>query len=493
MTSVQNLLLLLSGNKIGIVCLICLGLLSSCDLFKPLQVPPSSEEKEKEEELGEIGGGRVYNPETGEFESSDEVLVERMDTIRWRDISTTSYPPIISDGTTSEIDAGVIAEGERGTVYLESYNVGVLLPFFTDRFNAGEENIDRRSLWAIEFYSGAKLALDQLNSEGINLNVSVYDTKADARTTEQLLRTETEFLPNTHLLMGTVRGESAKVVAEYAREKKIPFVSPFSASSNVTEENPYYIQVNPTLATHLEVVTRHLRDNYNTDQIVIVTQNDRSQFDRMQYIQQLNAALAGSSFTPQLEHLTISDDSPNLGKTDLTKFIRTGRETVFFVPLWEDKQFIYAFLRKAFIANQDNPVIVYGMPQWKSFDDVDYNYYENLSVHISSEFYIDPYITDIREFKRRYFDAYGKTPSAESYRGYDDMLYFGRLLNKRGTNFTAFFEEEKTPYFHTKFEFAPVSAEDQKSRRGELPSTERMENKFVHILKFENFYFQPVN
>ncbi len=493
MTSVQNLPLLLSGNKTTIIGLFCLALLSSCDLFKPLQVPPSTEKEEKEEDLGEIGGGRVYNPETGEFESADDVLVEKMDTIRWRDISTTSYPPITSEGATADTDDGVIAEGERGTIYLESYNVGILLPFFTDRFNEREENLDRRSLWAIEFYSGAKLALDQLNTEGINLNISVYDTKADARATEQLLRNEMEFLPNAHLLMGTVRGENAKIVANYAKENKIPFISPFSASSGVTNDNPYYIQVNPTLGTHLERITKHLRDNYNSDQVIIVTQNDRSQFDRMQYIQQVNSALAGSDFAPTFEHLTISDDSPNLASTDLTKFVRTGRETVFFLPLWEDKQFIYAFLRKAFIANQNNPVVIYGMPQWKSFEDVDYNYYENLSVHISSEFYIDLYKTDIRAFKKRYFDTYGKVPSAESYRGYDDMLYFGRMLNQRGTNFTAFFEEEQQAYFHTKFEFAPVAEETQNTRRNELPTTKRIENKFVHILKFENFYFQPVN
>lgn len=495
MTSVQNHPLLLSGNKL-IALFLLLGLLSACDLFRPIvtPVPPAKKDKEKEEDLGEIGGGRVYNPETGQYESADEVLIQRMDTIRWREISTRDYPPITSDAKATDIGKAdnKVRDGERGSKLLNSYNVAILLPFMADRFKDGEDRLDPNARWAIEFYSGIKFALAQLNSEGINLKVNTYDTKGDPRQVELLLQTEANTFNSMHLLFGTVRGECATLVANFAKKREIPFVSPFIASTNVTSQNPYYIQVVPSLATHLEATTKHIKDNYNSDQVVIVTKKNQDELKRMQYIQQVNQALSGSSYAQRFQELVIEDDSPNLGRTNIQPLLRSGRTTVFFIPSWSDKAFIFAFLRKAFASRSTNtPIVVYGMRQWRFFDDADFNHYEALKLHISNEYNLDTYQPEVRTFRQQYYEQYGKAPSAEAVRGYENMLYFGRMLHKRGTKFFQFFEEEKQTYFHTKFEFVPVIGEGESAaRRDKMDNADRFENKFVHILKFEDFYFQ---
>ncbi|NJK83237.1 MAG: hypothetical protein HC912_04900, partial [Saprospiraceae bacterium] len=210
MTSVQNHPLPLSGNKL-IALFLLLGLFSACDLFRPLvtPVPPNQKEKEQEkekeeEDLGEIGGGRVRNPETGQFESSDEVLVQKMDTIRWREIATRDYPPITSETKTTDIGNtdNQVRDGERGSKLLNSYNVGILLPFMADRFKDGEDRLDPNARWAIEFYSGIKFALAQLNAEGITLNVNTYDTKGDPRQIELLLQQESTILVTCTYFLG---------------------------------------------------------------------------------------------------------------------------------------------------------------------------------------------------------------------------------------------------------------------------------------------------
>ncbi len=497
MTSVQNHPLPLSGNKL-IALFLLLGLFSACDLFRPLvtPIPPPQKDKEKEEDLGEIGGGRVYNPETGQFESAEEVLVQRMDTIRWRQISTRDYPPITSDTKATDISstANSPRDGERGSKLLNNYNVAILLPFMANRFGDGEDRLDPNARWAIEFYSGIKLALAQLNEEGINLTVNTYDTKGDPRQVELLLQKEANTFNNTHLIFGTVRSECATLVANFAKQREIPFVSPFIASTSITRQNPYYIQVTPSLATHLEATTKHIKDNYNSDQVVIVAKKNEDELKRMQYIQQINQALSGSSYAKRFEELVIEDSSPNLGKTNIAQLLRAGRTTVFFIPSWSDKAFIFAFLRKAFASRSNNtPIVVYGMRQWRFFDDADFNHYENLKLHISSEYNLDVYLPEVRTFRQRHYEQYGKAPSAEAIRGYENMLYFGRMLHLRGTKFFQFFEEETKTYFHTKFEFVPVQAEGENSaRRDKLDNIDRFENKFVHILKFEDFYFQSV-
>ncbi|MEL6721547.1 MAG: ABC transporter substrate-binding protein, partial [Bacteroidota bacterium] len=318
MISVRNLLQQLNGNSF-LVFLLSVFFFSSCELFKPIQGTRDKDKEEKEEELDPIGGGRIYNPETGEFEETPEVLVDKMDTIRWREISTREYPPITTEGVLTDNSGGgrdvLIGEGEFGTQLLRSYNVSMMLPFLTDRFDGSDPNLDPNARWAVQFYTGAKLAMEKLNSEGINLKVSVYDTRANALALNEILQRDTGFIQSSHLIMGTVRGECVKRMADYAGDQQIPFVSPFSASSSVTRgnPNPYYLQINPSLTTHLRELVKHAKDNYNSDQLVLVApgNNNRAK-DRLRYLQMVNAELAGSTYVPRLEELIIDDETPTL-------------------------------------------------------------------------------------------------------------------------------------------------------------------------------------
>jgi hypothetical protein len=510
MISVQNHLPQLSGNKLWFS-LLCLSLCASCDLFKPVtdgsnrDRDRTARNDQEDDELDPIGGGRIYNPETGEYEQADDVLVIKMDTIRWREVSTRDYPPITSDGIAT--DAGedrpgqVVGEGEFGTQLLSSYNVSLMLPFLTERFDGSDGNLDPNSRWAVQFYSGAKLALDRLDNENTRLKISVYDTKADERALTEAIQRDTGFIQSSHLLMGTVKAECVARVAAYAKAEQIPFVSPFSASTRVTTDNPFYIQVNPSIATHLRAILQHVRDNYNSDQVVLVKRPNDPSENTVAYMQNINQELSGSAYAPRLEELTIDDDSPTMSRTSLSGVMRSGRTTVFILPMLKErdekeKNFIYAFLRKAYIASQNNggQVVVYGMRHWQYYDDVNYPYFENLKVHISSEFYTDKYAEDVRDFRENYFKTYNTIPGPEAFRGYDNMLYFGRMLQRHGTKFYEFFNRAQDEALYTTYNIEPVVEIIENNYGREVYGEPiRYENKYVHILKFEDFYFQPAD
>ena len=183
MISVRNLLQQLNGNSFWAF-LICILFLSSSELIKPVQGNKGKDKEEVEEDLVTIGCGRIYNPVTGDFEESPEVMVDKMDTIRWKEISTREYPPITTEGVlvdnSGEGRNVVIGEGEFGTQMLRSYNVSMMLPFLTDRFDGSNPNLDPNARWAVQFYTGAKLAMEKLSAEGVNLKISAYDTRANA-------------------------------------------------------------------------------------------------------------------------------------------------------------------------------------------------------------------------------------------------------------------------------------------------------------------------
>ena len=237
--------------------------------------------EEEKTELDVVTGTGTYNPETGEYEESTSVI-EDVDTIKWT-IDTEAVPPISSDAT-EEINPGSgnpfgdPIEDKPGEK-LGSYNVAVMLPFFTNRFTQGDNSIDGASNAALSFYGGMKLAFEDLSREGINIKASVHDTKGSEMVVNDLM--DRPAVTNADLIIGPFRKNNVKVAGEKAKFLQIPFVSPLSASSGVAKDNPYFIQVNPYLQTHCQAITQHARKRFRTDQIVLVSRNKQAEISRL--------------------------------------------------------------------------------------------------------------------------------------------------------------------------------------------------------------------
>ncbi|RMF21428.1 MAG: hypothetical protein D6765_15595 [Bacteroidetes bacterium] len=97
----------------------------------------------------------------------------------------------------------------------------------------------------------------------------------------------------------------------------------------------------------------------------------------------------------------------------------------------------------------------------------------------------------MQAFKRKFFERFGTVPNEEAFLGYDVTLFFGRMLQKYGTALPFNLEKEPpTPLLQTTFAFERVVNQPTAAPERFNP-LDQFENKFVNILKFENYYFQP--
>lgn len=489
MISVQNHRLLSNGNKLSFVLIfVSLFFFSSCDLF---QKASTGDNKKIGETLPDISGKKVFNPETGQWEVVESLPLEKMDTIAWKEITEDDYPPITDDGehaiNVNPVD--VLNVDEIGSEKLSSYNVTLMLPFLTNRFNSGTGELYENSLWAVNFYGGAKMALEKLNAEGVQLNISVLDSKASPSVVSSLLKNNADVL-NSHLIIGPYRRDNVRLVAEYAKRKDITFVSPQSASSSITSANSNYIQVNPTLETHCQSIMKDILENYRADQVVLVSKVDEKEKSRLNYFKDAYRGIEGAAAdTKPLQELIIADESYSLEDVDLMPFIELQDTTVFVIPSWQET-FVYALLRKIEVSKMDyNHIVVYGMPQWLDFDKIDYDYYEKLNVRVTSGTFIDPLSAEGRRFKQAFFDKYGSIATQEAYLGYDVMLYFGRKIHQYGTKFQYYIEQEPLEStLLTKYSFKRVVSETGDNFK--FMNIDRFENKYVNLLEFEDYQFQ---
>ncbi len=467
--------------------------MSSCVLFQP--VTKVDDKDKEEEELDPISGRRVYDPETGTYIEVKDVVLQDMDTIIWTDVPASAFPPITGSDeayTGGGSSSDLIRVDDLGSEFLSTYNVALILPVLTDRFNEFSTEINESALKAINYYGGVQLALDQLRDEDISLNVSVLDSKASTYTVSSMLRSNQE-VRNSNLIIGPFLRDNINLVADWVKQNEKVMVSPYSAAAGIVSKTPEYVQVNPSLRTHTGAILEHALANYRQDQIVLVSKDVPAERARLQYFQEEFKLRSGLFNAPPLQEFIISDESADLANMEVLPFIEIQDTTVFIVPNW-DEAFVYALLRKIDISKlPEDEVVVYGMPQWMRFQRLEFDYYEKLNVHISSSSYIDPLSSEVRSFKQRFFDKFGAIPTNEAYLGYDVMLYFSRMMKKYGTKFHLALEREPTQMMHTRFNFERVVAPASRSGADLFDTIEQFENKYVNILKFEDFQFQLAN
>ncbi len=483
MISVPNLRQPLNGNKGLFLLLFLLAFASSCELFKPAggtgHKPPKDDD-----DIGDIQGPVKVNPETGEFERVTG-MTEPMDTLHWTINPPDKFPPITSETTADENGSGATHMLSGEVQYAT-----ILLPFMTQQFSYSDTDVPKGSERALQFYAGLKLALQDLQKDSIKLDLTILDTKYSEQEVNHLLSFEPA-VQQAQLLIGSYRSANARLIANYARQNKKPFVSPFSGSSNISEDNPNYIQVNPTLRTHCNAITQFVMQRYSPEQVILVVPNKPKEIERLKIFQELRLQYLPQGDTTHFKELIISDESLDLKETDLVSHLLADRPTIFIVPSWSNETFIYAFLRKLKVASQGfSEVMVFGMPQWMEYERADFELYENLNVHVSSNYYIDPYNEDIRNFKQRFFEEFGVLPAIDAYYGYCVTLYFLRLQQKYGKDFPQYLPEEDWTNLYTTYRFRPVF--EQQTTGTETPARiQRYENSFVHILQFRDYYFQP--
>ncbi len=465
MTSVLSHRLLSNGNRILIFSFLIIFSVSSCKNIR------------KTEKYQETEPAVVVGPKT------DPTIV---DTVKW-DTKPSDYPPItdkpvvkppkprppVTPPKPNEPDK----PDEPTEILQNSYNVAIMAPFYTNKETYGQIK-SKTAIKSLEFYAGAKIALDVLSKEGVNLNIHTYDTQGSTSITTSIMNRPDFFGMN--LAIGPMKTETLKTAAALVKGRKTLLVSPWNPKTSITSSNPNYIQVNPSLESHCQALMRHARKNFSSHKIVLACRKDTKENNNFKYFQDENKVISRSTAAPKIPELIAEygDDIP------IQEFLQPDT-TVFIIASWDEK-FVSNLLRKIYSEKGHRHVVVYGMPQWIDFERIGYEYYERLNVHISNSNFMDLDDVDVQNFRRDYFNNVGAVPTKDAILGYDIMLYFGRLLKERGTNLNKFLDRENEKGLHTDFNFRGVF----KAGTEDFSKAEWFENDYLNILEYKDFKFQ---
>jgi ABC-type branched-subunit amino acid transport system substrate-binding protein len=421
-----------------------------------------------------------------DLSAKSRILREPLDTLPIFPVETEQSLPIGSDKVSEELPAAKLQMKRLNISNFDYLKIGFVLPFLTDKISspANPDAYNTVSRWAIHYYSGAKLALENWKNKGIKFESSVWDSGAD---TVDLIRdvVSNPRFQEIPILIGPYHRDNIRYLANYAKNKKVLLFSPFSAAQNLTENNPFFYQVNPQLETQISCIVEHIRMNSAMEHVLILQKDtdERLQNLFLQAFADKSMDHAKADLPKSLLLPTNSDSWINSLNPEMSK----RAQLVVVISTYTDEAFLNKLLQELKKETFDKKeILIYGLSPWLHLQGIDFQLLESLNFHVTSPYFIDELNPDILLFQRRFFQELGTLPEPEAYQGYDLVNY----LFENWVENSVQFQEKLELGPSTRFLSAPFQFKKINARVFDMDQWQYNMNQNMMLLKFIDFKWQ---
>jgi LysM repeat protein/ABC-type branched-subunit amino acid transport system substrate-binding protein len=348
--------------------------------------------------------------------------------------------------------------------------VALLLPFFSFENKVFEQNLKpnqkneilSKSLVAIQFYNGFLMAIDSLVETGYKIKVYVYDTANDSTAIEKIFNREES--NNFDLIVGPLYANGFNVAAKYAKERKIPIVSPFVQTPSILKNNIYTNKITPSQTVLMKETAEYIAANYPSENVIVVTHNSTK--DKTL----LNTFVTSfrNKTTNQLKEINYSVN----GIGGINNLLHPSKKNIIVMP-FNEQSIVTDIISKIYFLNKENIILV-GTEGWQAFDNIDMEYINKLQLHWATYSYINFESEKVKEWINKFRLKFATEPDNYAFQAYDLACYYFMALNKNGMNYPSNIQSVQYKGMAGGFEF-------EKTEEGGF------ENKSVIILKLQDY------
>jgi LysM repeat protein/ABC-type branched-subunit amino acid transport system substrate-binding protein len=288
-----------------------------------------------------------------------------------------------------------------------------------------------------EFYEGFLLALDSLKRSGLSVNLRVYDTERDTLRVKKFLKDIAPVHPD--LIIGPVFTEDVRISGRLAMFQDFQLISPLSTRAALVNNNPNLVQVIPPRQAESYAMANYLKQ-FKKGRIILLRGMDSTSMSNSwrfkKYITE-NMPVDESGKPLHFHDYRLNDSLFNaLGKV-------LSKEEENLVVVFSDNEAMVSILVSRLIQRSSTfPVVLFGMPSWQSWTNIDLTFFHSLQLHIITPFYTDYDSPAVKRFINKSRSLYGYEPFeisplgySFSMLGYDIGSYFLSALKQYGRNF----------------------------------------------------------
>ncbi len=291
-----------------------------------------------------------------------------------------------------------------------------------NRFYGNSENF-------LQFYEGVLVAVDSMQKAGMNVKMSVFDTKDSPESVRKLVNSGA--LKNTDLIIGPVYENVQKEVASFAETNQIPMVSPFTPRSTIISNNPYFFQINPTREYIASATVEMVRKEFAGKNFVVIKTGSYEETPEGQLVTRIQQALAQQSPKSRFQVYDFKRERAR----GLRNVLIADSENVVFIPTADEGELSVAISNLNNLADEIPITLVAQANFQQRYQSIDVAHFHNLKMH-----YINPYWVNYGKnatisYVRKFRANFGTEPNSYGIQGFDVAYYFLNALFWYGNNF----------------------------------------------------------
>lgn len=343
------------------------------------------------------------------------------------------------------------------------FNVSVLLPFRLDEFSSAKK---RTNQFAYDYYLGMVQAKQRLDSEGIKINLLAYDVSNDEKSMKDIVANPD--FQQSDLVVGPLYPNTFDVAADYVAGSNMLMLNPLSTDASLLQHGENTYLGHPSVLFQAKQAAEWMKSNVPGVAAAIYyggTAKDSSL--AFAYANELK-----SRGGKVLEMLKIISDRDWLdSKVSLFTTTKPAH-----VALFASDGLAGGMLLETLNARKLLAVPVVATSTSFNLQQSRLGKYGSRLFLIEAD-YVDREKENVREFQKTYWTQTNTFPSVYSYQGYDQLLFFGRMLAKYKDGLKKGLEMRKydDDYLLSGFDF-----------------TKSRENQIIPLLKYSGTKWVPV-
>lgn len=303
-------------------------------------------------------------------------------------------------------------------------SIALLLPFGLDHLNAGASYTTatlKQANIALDYYQGFRLALDSLTALGYNYKLRVFDTQGNANVSRKLA-----FNPNiwgSDLIVGPIFPDDMKAFSSALTAPRKPIVSPLSPAAPATIGNQNLVTIIPPLAQHAATAAKYIHSRLQPQKVFVLKSG---------YSEDNNYIIPFKNTVDSISKHSIKVIQTVVVRGRLDALIPQLSETspnIFIVPS-TSQAFITITMHSLDTLAKHYPVMLFGHPNWEKYSFLHSDILQRLRTHITSADEVDYKAPATVKFMTDYRQAYQAEASEYAIKGFDEGMYFGKLLGE---------------------------------------------------------------
>ena len=311
-------------------------------------------------------------------------------------------------------------------------NISILLPFFIDDSDSIIENcpeniicdINRSTERSVLIYNGIKMALEELKSQGYNLELTLYDTRYDTNIVNEILKDS--LMLESDLIIGPIYSKNVKLVRAFSKFHRVPMISLYNVPSQALFNYPDLYKLKASRSTQSKEMANLLKMNNSEDNILLISDID----DRKSkiYSRIFSDVYNDSLFLKDTIMAQKDSIFPNLVKRgedweNLHELLSQDKNNLFVICSNQIPFLTYAFNQIIEFSNSQNhynsKFTIFGFEELFRLNTIDVNYKNKFNLHFSSVGLIDYESSKVKNFIERYQNYFSAEPTQLVFDGYD--------------------------------------------------------------------------